>query len=275
MQLTGLYDIHVHPSPDVKKRKFTDPELAERMRKAGAKGFVIKNHFAETAARAALLQSQFPDLVIRGGIALNRPNGGLNPYAVENCAQMGGRIIWMPTLESRSYKLKKVPSMGAEEAAKYITLLDEDGRLLPVLYDIIDIVAKYDLTLATGHISAREGILLLQAAKARGVKKMIVTHADNPADFYTLEEQKQCVALGALIEHCYFNVFNGQTKAETLAREITILGPENVVLSTDVGQSGSPYSDEALAAFIEALTQQGISSAAIETMMGKNPEKVI
>ena len=275
MQLSGLYDIHVHPSPGVKKRKFTDPELAERMRKAGAKGFVIKNHFTETAARAALLQSQYPDLVIRGGIALNRPNGGLNPYAVENCAQLGGRIVWMPTLESRSYKLKKIPSMSAAEAATYITLLDEEGNLLPSLYDIIDIVAKYDLTLATGHVSAREGIKLLTAAHAKGVKKLIVTHADNPADFYTLDEQKQCVALGAVIEHCYFNVFNGQTKAETLAKDIAVLGPENVVLSTDVGQPGSPYSDEAMATFIETLTLLGVSSTAIETMMGKNPERFI
>ena len=188
---------------------------------------------------------------------------------------MGGKIIWMPTLESRSYKLKKVPSMSAAEAATYITLLDKDGNLLPSLYDIIDIVAKYDLTLATGHTSAREGIQLLKAARDKGIKKLIVTHADNPADFYTLEEQKQCVALGAVIEHCYFNVFNGQTKAETLAKEINILGADNVVLSTDVGQPGSPYPDEALAAFREALKQQGIGDNAIETMMGKNPERFL
>ena len=46
-------------------------------------------------------------MLIVGGIVLNRTVGGMNPYAVENCSKLGGRICWMPTLEARSYQQKK------------------------------------------------------------------------------------------------------------------------------------------------------------------------
>lgn len=90
MDVKGIYDVHVHTAPDVSKRKFTDPELAPRLEEKGMAGFLVKNHFTETAARAALLQAQFPKLKIIGGIVLNRTVGGFNPYAVENCAKLGG-----------------------------------------------------------------------------------------------------------------------------------------------------------------------------------------
>ena len=32
---------------------------------------------------------------------LNNVVGGLNPYAVEHTAAMGGKIVWMPTLAGR------------------------------------------------------------------------------------------------------------------------------------------------------------------------------
>ena len=116
--LKGFYDLHVHPSPDVKKRKFTDPELAGRLLEAGMQGGGIKKHFSETACRAALLQQQFPQLKVAGGIVLNRPNGGINPYAVENCIALGGKFLWMPTLDARTYQLCKHPDMKREEAEK-------------------------------------------------------------------------------------------------------------------------------------------------------------
>ena len=79
LSCNGFYDLHVHPAPDVVPRKFTDIELAERMEMEGFGGFVLKNHFSETASRAAMLQILYPKLVIRGGVVLNRTMGGMNP----------------------------------------------------------------------------------------------------------------------------------------------------------------------------------------------------
>ena len=52
-------------------------------------GGIIKCHFFETAARAALIRKEFPDLEVFGGIALNKSVGGINPAAVEKTAKMG------------------------------------------------------------------------------------------------------------------------------------------------------------------------------------------
>ena len=273
--LKGFYDLHVHPSPDVKKRKFTDPELATRLAAAEMGGVVLKNHFSETACRAALLQEQFPQLKIAGGIVLNRPNGGINPYAVQNCIELGGKFLWMPTLDARKYQLCKHPEMKPEEAEKFLYLLDEAGNLLPAVREVLQLAAEADLTVATGLISAEEGKKVVAAARKAGVKKIIVTHADNPADFYSDAEQLECVKMGAVIEHCCFNVYNGQTSVAELARQIRLVGCGHVLLSSDFGQPGSPYPDEGLSQMAEALLAEGFTVSDIEEMMKKNPEKLL
>ena len=102
--LQGAYDLHIHTAPDVVPRKCDDLELAQRLIACGMQGCAIKCHYADTSARAALLRKQFPQLDIVGGITLNRASGGLNPDAVERSAQMGGRLVWFPTLEALAYQ---------------------------------------------------------------------------------------------------------------------------------------------------------------------------
>ena len=273
--LKGFYDLHVHPSPDVKKRKFTDLELAARLLEAGMKGVVIKNHFSETVCRAALLQQQFPQLKVAGGIVLNRPNGGINPYEVENCIALGGKFLWMPTLYARTYQLCKHPDMKREEAEKYLYLLDEKGNLLPAVREVLYLAAQAYMTVATGHISAEEGKKVVAAAREAGVRKIIITHADNPADFYTDADQLACVKMGAVIEHCCFNVFTGQTSIGELARQVRLVGCDNVLLSSDFGQPGSPYPEEGLSQLAEALLGEGFTPSDLETMLKTNPEKLM
>lgn len=58
--LQGAYDLHIHTSPDVVQRKCTDLELARRFQAAGMAGGIIKCHYGDTAARAALLRNSSP-----------------------------------------------------------------------------------------------------------------------------------------------------------------------------------------------------------------------
>ena len=102
--LNGVYDLHIHTSPDVVPRKYSDLELARRLAERGMAGCAIKCHYFDTAARAGLLMAQFPQLDVAGGVTLNRSVGGLNPDAVERSAQAGGRMVWFPTLEAQSYQ---------------------------------------------------------------------------------------------------------------------------------------------------------------------------
>lgn len=75
--IKGAYDLHIHTAPDVVKRKCDDIQLAERLEKFKMAGCIIKNHYVDTSARASLLQKQFPNLEIAGGIVLNNSVGGL------------------------------------------------------------------------------------------------------------------------------------------------------------------------------------------------------
>ena len=81
--LKGAYDLHIHTAPDVVQRKCGDLELARRLVHRGMAGCAIKNHYFDTAVRAKLLQEQFPQLRVAGGVTLNRSVGGVNPDAVE------------------------------------------------------------------------------------------------------------------------------------------------------------------------------------------------
>jgi predicted TIM-barrel fold metal-dependent hydrolase len=268
--LNVFYDMHIHPYPDIRQRKFTDEELAQRMQKAGFAGFTIKAHFSETASRAKLLQDRYPDLFITGGIALNRSVGGFNPFAVETCAKMGGKIVWMPTMESRSYQQCRHPELSPSELKSYLSVFDENGKLLPAVHDVLDVAKAYDMIVATGHISAKEGIAVLSAAKEHGIEKMVVTHADNDADYYTVDEQKICVNLGAYIEHCYFTVYKKRTPLEEILSQIQQIGANHIILSTDFGQMDNPYPDEGMIEFANRVKDGGVPEEEIEIMFGLN-----
>lgn len=273
--LQGLYDLHVHASPDVVERKFTDVELAQRMVKAGFTGMGLKCHFAETAARAATLRELFPSFNVVGGVTLNRSLGGFNPHAVETCGKMGGTFVWMPTLEARSYKYFHNPQLSEAEASKFLYALDEDGKLLSSIHEVLEVAAQYKMVVCTGHLSAKEGLAVLQAAKEHGVEKMVATHADNPADAYTTEEQLACVKLGAMIEHCYFTVFKKRTPLSVVVEQMEVVGFEHTFISTDFGQVDNLFPDEGIAEFIEALAKEGISAESIEKMAKINPQRLI
>src|SRR5712664_4454948 len=67
----GTIDIHVHSDPDAFNRSLDDFEIARIAARKGMRGFVLKNHVAPTAARAALISRAVPGIEIWGGIALN------------------------------------------------------------------------------------------------------------------------------------------------------------------------------------------------------------
>ena len=150
--LSGTYDLHIHTAPDVIPRKCTDEETVRRLEAAGMRGCAIKCHYFETAARAALLQEHFPQMKIVGGLVLNRSVGGINPEAVERFGQMGGRMLWFPTMDARSFqqykkKMSQVPS-------HFLTASGADGKLSAETVRVLETAARYQLTLGTGHLNA-------------------------------------------------------------------------------------------------------------------------
>ena len=283
--LKGAYDLHIHTSPDVVKRKYTDLETAKRCADAGMAGFAIKSHHFNTGARAAICRELYPELNVIGCLTLNRALGGINPYAIEMAAHLGCKIVWFPTVNSKSEQefnsrtgRKKSYGAGGNFSIEIpsISIFDEYGKLIPEVYEVLEVISHFDMVMATGHISKEESMALIRAGHEAGLKKMVVTHPEFPATYASAEEQKFYVEKGAYVEHCYHTVWSNGCSHEEIITQIKEIGPGHIYLTSDLGQIDSPDPVAGLLEFIEILmTEGGISKDDIRTMIVDNPSFLV
>lgn len=289
--IKGAYDLHVHSAPDVLPRKMDDIEMADRIRVSGMAGYAIKSHFFCTSERAQLMHKLYPDVDYVGTITLNSAVGGLNPSAMEMAARSGAKLVWFPTCDNEHERAhtfngdpnKKLPFWAQiiiqmKEAgieAPTVNCLDENGELKKEVLDVLDIIAKYDIILATSHISHEEAYKLVPEAAKRGVKNIVITHADFPTTYYSIEDQKMFASYGAKIEHCYTTWATNKVDFEVTKQMIREVGPENCILATDLGQTTSIYPDEGMLEFATKLYDAGFSAEEIKTMTIHNPRKLL
>ncbi len=289
--LKGAYDLHVHSAPDVLPRLMDDLEMAQRIVDRGMGGYAIKSHYFCTAERAELVRSVYPGCDAVGTITLNRSVGGINPSAVEMAGRAGTKLVWLPTSDSAHERAhvfdgnpnKKLPywaqiliDMEKEGiAAPPISVVTENGAVTEEMVTVLEIIAKYDMILATSHISHQETFAVVKEAHKRGVKKIIITHADFPTTFYTVEEQRELAGYGALMEHCYTTWATGKIDIETSIAQIKALGPERVIIATDLGQATSVYPDEGMAIYAQKLLDSGISEDDVRQMFVHNQRMLL
>ena len=144
----------------------------------------------------------------------------------------------------------------------------------------MDVIAQHGLSLATGHSSPAESLMIIEAAKARGIQRILVTHPFLSAIGMDVATQKKAAAMGALLEYPFnatlppFGPRANFPMAEHLAA-IRAVGPENVVISSDLGQQGNPVHPDGLLIFIQALKDGGFTEAEIRAMTQTNPAKFL
>jgi predicted TIM-barrel fold metal-dependent hydrolase len=283
--LQGAYDLHVHPAPDIAVRRYNDIELAKRYRSIGLRGFVIKTHQFQSAARAQLVNSIVPGIQAIGSITLNCSVGGLNPVAVEIAAQLGARIVWFPTVHAKN-EFDVIARTGQEKAygsgtkavshIRPIEILHE-GKLVPEVDDVLSVIKQYDLILATGHIAPEETLAVLKRAKEMGIRKMIATHVTFSTTRAGVELQQKYIQYGAYLEHtCYTGISAGQLDYGKIFQEIRTVGPEHVIFSTDLGQANTPDPADALSDLVHRMHDDaGFSEEEIHRMIQNNPEHLL
>lgn len=155
--IKGGIDLHTHSNPSWVHRSVSDFELAKEAKDYGLGGIVIKAHECPTAGRAYLVQKIYPDIHVFGGIALNLQLGGLNPFALEVAIKMGAQIVWLPTSSAANH-IRRFEAPGKQAKRHFdldpgegISVLDNSGNLKPEVLKIIEMVAKADIVLASGH----------------------------------------------------------------------------------------------------------------------------
>jgi hypothetical protein len=271
--LKGAIDVHVHSLPDDRPRSIDAIDAARQARDRGMRAIVLKNHYESTAGLVHLVRTVVPGIEVFGGIDLNLTVGGINPVAVEHMTRVTGgwgRIVWMPTFDAENQV------RFSKEDRPFVSV-SRNGALIPEVRQVVALVAKHNLILATGHSSPEEGLMLLREARRQGVQRMLVTHAINPPIVMTVAQMQEAAQLGAFIE------FVGSTPASPDASErydrfgaaIRQVGPEFVILSSDLGQMGNPLPADGFGAFLVAMRARGFSEQEIDRMARQNPARLL
>jgi uncharacterized protein DUF6282 len=280
----GVVDLHVHSHPDVFGRNMDDIDVANLAKARGMRGIVLKNHISETAGRAALVMKMVPGIEVFGGIVLNKAVGGINPDAVEWMHRVygsRGKVVWLPTFESD----KHVKTFGAKDAKGLVVA--PGGKVTPEMEAILKTIARENLVLATGHVHPEEVLAVVKRGHELGVKNMVVTHGLTNVPGLTMEQAKQVVGMGAMIEVCFLQFQAGpnaplaflthwtQVNAKHIAQGIREFGAKGIVVSSDLGQSANITHPDGLEVAISAMKREGISDADIDAMVRKNPARLL
>ena len=271
--LEGAMDIHVHCAPDPRvERRGSALEFAEQARDMGMLGMVFKSHEYPTHPVAYTAGQAVPGVTLLGGVSLDVEVGGLNPTAVESTAKVGGRVVWMPTFSARADRQLKGLDGG-------IYLLDGQGKLVPEMYPILELIKSHDMVLATGHISTKESMVLVSEARSLGISRIVITHGTTMSYMtgMTLEDMKTLAEMGAYIEHCAHVMMplTRRMAPSDLVATIMAIGPQNCIFSTDFGQDYHPTPAEGLRMGIATLLQAGMEEVEVGMMVKDNPCRLL
>ena len=286
--LLGAVDLHTHPSPSAIPRRMDILEVAGAAAAAGYRAIAVKSHHhsmvPEILALADHGLSDIPVLVV-GGIALNHTVGGLNPYAVEHALRMGGRIVWFPTLDSGTHRCfhetAHFPATGfALRSGPPLTVLDASGGVTAEVGEILDLIAAEDAILNTGHLGAAEIDVLLPAAKAAGVRRMMVSHPDFIVGGAP-DQARGWTELGAYIEFCVglYDRADGLRDTDLtvadLCRFLDALPADRVVLSSDTGPLRSPQPVHTVRRVLRGLLDLGRPAEDLAAGVAANPARLL
>ena len=280
--LRGVIDFHVHSGPDSFTRSVTDIEIAQIAKAGGMRAIVLKNHFTMTADRAWLAE-RLTGMRCYGGVVLNRSVGGLNAEAIRRMVTFTGargKVVWLPTFDAKNHVQR------FKEQRPFVEVV-RDGKPVAALEPILALAAKHQLVLQTGHSSAEECLLLVRAARAAGVERILITHAMADPIRMTTPQMREAAKLGAMLECVWLSNLQGprshlksmrhwkHVSTADYARAIKAVGAAHFVIASDLGQYLNPIHTDGLKSFLFELREAGISEQEILLMSQRNPAKLL
>lgn len=255
--IKGLIDSHVHSAPDIKPRVCNDIELVKSANEAGMSAIIIKSHIESTASRTKLV-NELCSLDVFGGITLNNAVGGINPEAVNICAKLDGKIVWLPTID-----FKRVST-------------DFFNNFHDELNEVYNIISENDMILATGHLDPESIFRVIDDAHSCNVKKIIVNHPLTSVVGASIEEQKE-MSKYAFLEHCFVACMpkHDNLDIHKIYDAIMEVGYNKCILASDFGQLHNPLPALGFSIFIDNLMSMGLSEKEINQMASINPKKLL
>jgi hypothetical protein len=272
--LIGAIDLHAHHGPDSYARQWDAFEVVKLAKERGMRGVVLKNHWTETAGLAWLIRKYGTQgIEVFGAVTLDTPVGGVNPMAVRYMADVEGgwgRIVWMPTHDS-----EHEVDYNKETRAKAV--VSRNGKLIPEVFEVLDLIKERNLTLATGHVTHEETLMIMTEAKRRGITRIIVTHPLLGPQYtdMSLPQMQEAVKLGGAIEITAGTVSRDGASKTRAIDAIKTLGTENVFIASDSGLVGTPNHPDALAAAAKSLRAAGFTEQDLNRMFKETPARLV
>ena len=285
--LRGAIDPHVHSGPSIAERGIDHLELVVEASKAGYAAVITKDHDYSGVMTAALIAKHHPELrtKIYSSIVLNNVVGGFNPYAVEHMAAMGGKVVWMPTLAAENHMRWEKTAGWVHPAstqkirpAQGIPVLDNGKSVRDEVKEVLDVIARNDIVLASGHLHVSETWIVFEEAQRRGVRRLVLTHPEDIVDA-SMNDVSGIAAMGAFVEHSLCMFLEGSKfktcSEEDLRRHIDAAGVDRTILSSDLGQTGVFSPLEGFRRGIRLCMDLGYSDEDIRKMVSLNAARAI
>lgn len=285
--LEGAIDVHVHSNPTQGNGFVLDDfELVQEYEEAGLAGVCIKCHEFGSFFRAQLAQKyavKTDAFKVYGSVVLNEQVGGINPVAAESAIECGAKIVYFPTYCARHqhdiwtgdmcypmYSEELLSGMCKTYDPQGLSVFDEEGQLLPQVYEVLEIIRDANVAVASGHLSNREGLALFKAAKEMGIKKMISQHIDWRTSEMSIPMQRVMAELGVKLEKSFYE-FDPDRSMKSFARNVGI-GPENYLMSSDQGMFPALRALRGYACNVQEHLNGGVPADDLRIMLHDVPE---
>jgi Family of unknown function (DUF6282) len=286
--MEGAIDVHCHIDFEfsAKERK-REPEFlwlpkaeASRMR-----GVVLKSHWWPTINVVPYILSSVQTSVrLWSSVTLNSTAGGPNPCIIESCAELGGKMIFLPTWSARNDVERKGFSNRIQTYYKNHArldnpnyyFLDAKGKLVPLGYEIIESCKAHDMTLGMGHVSWQESLAFIEAAREMGYsERIIVNHVQSHIIAMPLDAMRRAAEMGAFLESCWNALAPGRMDSPELVYQFREVGLRQIIASTDYFRPYSPNPVELFRMFLGMLHEGGLSKDEVKQIACTNPAKAM
>lgn len=287
--LRGVVDFHVHTEPSFMPRACDFVELCYLAEKAGYRSIGHKDHHYCSAAMAGMIKKHFfadSPLNITGSFAMNETVGGMNPMVLESNLTFGAKAVWFPTTSAANhieFMKKKVGAFpktvrGPKDDPKPVTLIDAEGKLIPEAERALQILKDWPgVAIGSGHGTPAEVDALVNRCVELGIQDRFF--ADHPYGIILApwDQIIEWSKKGVMIEFVAGMTLGADCALplEEMAEYMKIIGPEHVILLSDLGQKNMGDPVAAYGRFLMDLHRAGISEEAIRVMTSENPGRMI
>ncbi len=274
-QLDNAVDMHMHVGFS-RLDPVAQLKLASR---AGMRGIVFKISQFPTAELARTTTEVVREWAERegvrpaeafGGLVLGPMVGGINLLLARRIIKIGGRIIWLPVLESARH-LEYARGLSHEEAQRKGTSILNGGRLIPEVVELVKMVADTDVALSLGHQGPEEMMAVAEEIDKAGYQKGFVDHPFNPPLGLSAQNLYDLARAGLHLNWTYWELSHWVAiDPRAMAQVTRKVGTDKAILSTDACFAPAPDSVEGMRLMVEIFRALGFGAEEVLKMKSLN-----